>query len=245
MEEMSFALKNAWLIPAIPFASFAVVALVVSPLSKKAAGIVATAAIFASALIAYFVAWDYFHLAAGEEHSIIIPCAFEWLRYQTGLSVYAGVLVDPISVLLMVVVTTVSAVIHLYSIGYMHGDVGYGRFFTYMNLFTFSMLGLVVAPNIVQMYICWELVGVSSFLLIGFYYQRPSAVAASNKAFVVTRFADLGFLIGIIILGYYGYQLFGELGPAVSAAAAKSGVTNLQPFDFLYLTNPAVLSRLA
>jgi NADH-quinone oxidoreductase subunit L len=251
MEEMSFALKNAWLIPAIPFASFAVVALVVSPLSKKAAGIVATAAIFASALIAYFVAWDYFHLAAGKEHSMIIPCAFKWLCYlpamnhQPELSVYAGVLVDPISVLLMVVVTTVSAVIHLYSIGYMHGDVGYGRFFTYMNLFTFSMLGLVVAPNIVQMYICWELVGVSSFLLIGFYYQRPSAVAASNKAFVVTRFADLGFLIGIIILGYYGYQLFGELGPAVSAAAAKSGVTNLQPFDFLYLTNPAVLSRLA
>jgi NADH-quinone oxidoreductase subunit L len=107
------------------------------------------------------------------------------------------------------------------------------------------MLGLVVAPNIMQMYVCWELVGVSSFLLIGFYYQRPSAVAASKKAFIVTRFADLGFLIGILILGYYGYQLFAELGPAVSIVAAKSGVTNLQPFDFLYLTDPTVLARLA
>jgi NADH-quinone oxidoreductase subunit L len=245
MEHLTFALKNAWLIPAIPFLSFAVVGLVISPISKKAAGIVATVAIFASAVFAYLLAWDYFHLAAGKEHLTIIPCAFEWLRYQTGLSVYAGVLVDPISVLLMIVVTTVSALVHVYSIGYMHGDVGYGRFFTYLNLFTFSMLGLVVAPNVVQMYICWELVGVSSFLLIGFYYQRPSAVAASNKAFIVTRFADLGFLIGIIILGYYGYQLFSELGATVSSIAAKSGVTNLQPFDFLYLTNPEVLSRLA
>ena len=69
-----------------------------------------------------------------------------------------------------------------------------------------------MAPNIVQMYVFWELVGVSSFLLIGFYYQKPSAVAASKKAFIVTRFADLGFLIGMLILGYYGYQLFGEVG---------------------------------
>lgn len=245
MEHLTFVLKNAWLIPAIPFISFAIVGLVISPISKKAAGIAATAAIFVSAILAYCVAWDYFHLAAGKEHSTIIPFAFEWLRYQTGLSVNAGVLIDPISVLLMIVVTTVSALVHLYSMGYMHGDFGYGRFYTYLNLFTFSMLGLVVAPNIVQMYICWELVGVSSFLLIGFYYQRPSAVAASNKAFIVTRFADLGFLVGIIILGYYGYHFFGELGPAAAALAAKSGVTNLQPFDFLYLTNPAVLAKLA
>ncbi|MDO8304055.1 MAG: NADH-quinone oxidoreductase subunit L [Sedimentisphaerales bacterium] len=245
MEELSFVLKNSWLIPAIPFVSFVVVGLVIAPISKKAAGIVATAAIFISAILAYTVAWDYFHLTAGKEHAAIIPFAFEWLRYQTGLSVQAGVFIDPISVLLMVVVTTVSALVHLYSIGYMHGDFGYGRFFTYLNLFTFSMLGLVVAPNIVQMYICWELVGVSSFLLIGFYYQRPSAVAASNKAFIVTRFADLGFLIGVLILGYYGYQLFGELGPTISATTAANGVTHLQPFDFLYLTNDTVLTSLA
>lgn len=245
MEQLSFVLKNSWLIPLIPFISFGILGLVISPISKRLAGILGTAAIFASAVLAYLAAWDYFHLTLGKEHAAIIPCTFEWLRYQTGLSVNIGVLIDPISVLLMIVVTTVSAVVHLYSIGYMHGDSGYGRFFTYLNLFTFSMLGLVVAPNIVQMYFCWELVGVSSFLLIGFYYQKPSAVAASNKAFIVTRFADLGFFIGIIILGYYGYQLFGQFGGTIAAAASKNGVTNLQPFDFIYLTDPGVLAKLA
>src|SRR5664279_564362 len=106
MEELSFVLRNSWLIPAIPFVSFAVVGLVIAPISKKAAGIVATAAIFASALLAYWVAWDYFHSMAGREHSAIIPFAFEWLRYQAGLSVCVGVFIDPISVLLMIVVTT-------------------------------------------------------------------------------------------------------------------------------------------
>lgn len=245
MEQLSFVFRNAWLVPAIPLVSFAVLGLFVSPFSKRLAGILGTAAIFVSTVFAYLLAWEYFHLPDGKEHAAVIPWTFEWLRYQAGLTVNIGVLVDPISVLLMIVVTTVSALVHLYSIGYMHGDEGYGRFFTFLNLFTFSMLGLVVAPNILQMYVCWELVGVSSFLLIGFYYQRPSAVAASKKAFIVTRFADLGFLVGIIILGFYGYRLFGEFGPAVASTVAKNGVTNLQPFDFLYLTNPAILAKLA
>ena len=93
--------------------------------------------------------------------------------------------------------------VHLYSLGYMHGEVGFQRYYAFLSLFTFSMLGLVVATNIFQMYIFWELVGVSSYLLIGFYYTRQSAVAASKKAFIVTRFADLGFLLGILLLSYY------------------------------------------
>ncbi len=245
MEQFSFVFRNAWLIPAIPLVSFAVLGLFVSPISKRLAGVIGTVAIFISAAFAFLLAWNYFLSPAGKEHTALIAWTCEWLRYQTGLTVNIGVLVDPISVLLMSVVTTVSALVHLYSIGYMHGDEGYGRFFGYLNLFTFSMLGLVVAPNIIQMYICWELVGVSSFLLIGLYYQKPAAVAASNKAFIVTRFADLGFLIGIIILGYYGYHFFGEFAPAVASTAVKNGVTNLQPFDFLYLTNSAVLAKLA
>jgi len=99
-----------------------------------------------------------------------------------------------------VVITTVSLMVHIYSLGYMKGDPGFARFFAFLSLFSFSMLGLVLATNIFQMYIFWELVGVSSFLLIGFYYEKPSAVAASKKAFIVTRFADLGFLIGILML---------------------------------------------
>ncbi len=240
---LGFFLNHAWLVPGIPLFSFLLVALLIRPLSQKAAGIVATASIFLTAFCAYLLAWEYFHLfPAGAERLALVPWSSAWLAYQKNLMVSVGVLVDPISVLLMVVVTTVSALIHLYSIGYMRGDPGYSRYFAFLNLFTFSMLGLVVAPNILQMYVCWELVGVSSFLLIGFYYSKPSAVAAAKKAFIVTRFADLGFFIGVLILGFYGYRFFGEAGPAASLAAGGAAV---QPFDFLYLTSPETLAKFA
>ncbi|MEI6970965.1 MAG: NADH-quinone oxidoreductase subunit L [bacterium] len=230
--DYEFVLRNAWLIPALPLVSFAIVGLFIRPRSAKLSGFVATAAVFASAVLAWILAAGYFRSAEGG-HAALVPWSMEWLRFQENLSASVGVLVDPISVLLMVVVTTVSFLVHLYSIGYMHGDNGFGRFFTFLNLFTFSMLGLVVAPNIVQMYVCWELVGVSSFLLIGFYYEKPSAVAACKKAFIVTRFADLGFMIGVLILGYYGYSFF------TGAGSTAVG----QPFDFAYLTSPAFLEK--
>ena len=125
-----------------------------------------------------------------------------WLTLTDKLHIDMGVLLDPISVMMLIVITSVSFMVHLYSIGYMHGEKGFMRFFATLSLFSFSMLGLVVATNIFQMYIFWELVGVSSYLLIGFYYTKPSAVAASKKAFIVTRFADLGFLIGILMLSF-------------------------------------------
>ena len=114
-----------------------------------------------------------------------------------------GILLDPISVMMLIVITTVSFMVHIYSFGYMHGERGFQRYYAYLSLFTMSMLGLVVATNIFQMYLFWELVGVSSYLLIGFYYTQKAAIAASKKAFIVTRFADLFFLIGILIFGYY------------------------------------------
>jgi NADH-quinone oxidoreductase subunit L len=234
--QIGFFLQNAWLVPAIPLVSFLIVGLIIRPVSDRLSGVLATLAIFITAAVVYAIAWEYFHLPLAEAgRQAFVPWSFEWLRYQERLTVNLGVLIDPISVLLMIVVTTVSSLVHLYSIGYMHGESGYGRYFTYLNLFTFSMLGLVGASNILQIYVFWELVGVSSFLLIGFYYQRPSAVAASKKAFIVTRFADLGFFIGILVLGYFGYQIFGELG----ASAAGQ-----QPFDFLFLSRPDVLARL-
>ncbi|RYF91779.1 MAG: NADH-quinone oxidoreductase subunit L, partial [Chitinophagaceae bacterium] len=110
------------------------------------------------------------------------------------------------------IVTFISLMVHLYSLSYMKGEERFPTYFSFLGLFTFSMLGLVLSSNIFQMYIFWELVGVSSFLLIGYYFTRPSAVAASKKAFIVTRFADLGFLIGILILSFYGGTLdFNEL----------------------------------
>ena len=245
MGELGFALRHVWVIPALPFVSFLVVAILLRPWSKKASGLVATGSILSAMGFAYWVAWEYlqkFPLGAGE-HPAIIPWSMEWLRFQQDMTASVGVLIDPISVLLLIVVTTVSALVHIYSIGYMHDEEGFGRFFAYLNLFTFSMLGLVVAPNIVQMYVCWELVGVSSFLLIGFYYQRPSAVAASKKAFIVTRFADLGFLIGVLILGFYGYKAFPGLKDVIGPELAKVGVSSVQPFDFMYLTHPAFLTN--
>ncbi|MCM2322509.1 MAG: NADH-quinone oxidoreductase subunit L [Oligoflexia bacterium] len=230
--ELGFALRNAWLILAIPFLSFLLVGLLVRPLSEKAAGIIATLAVFASAAFAYAMAAEFLTLGAATGWKTFVPWSFEWLRFQERMAVHIGVLVDPISILLLVVVTTVSSLVHLYSLGYMHGEAGFGRYFTFLNLFTFSMLGLVTAPNLLQMFVCWELVGASSFCLIGFYFDRPSAVAASKKAFIVTRFADLGFLLGILILGYFGYQVAGEVGGT------------RQAFDFLFLTDPVVMGKL-
>jgi NADH-quinone oxidoreductase subunit L len=157
-------------------------------------------------LLSYATAISYFFGGAGkvgETFQTIIPFNTVWLQFSKTLHIDMGVLLDPISVMMLVVITTVSLMVHTYSLGYMKGEKGFERFYAFLSLFSFSMLGLVLATNIFQMYIFWELVGVSSYLLIGFYYHKPSAVAASKKAFIVTRFADLGFLIGILILSFY------------------------------------------
>jgi NADH-quinone oxidoreductase subunit L len=167
-------------------------------------GIVGTSGLFVSMVLSYFTAYQYFFLVPKVEETYQKLLGFNtvWLNLTEKLHIDLGVLLDPISVMMLIVVTTVSFMVHLYSIGYMKGEKGYHRFFAELSLFSFSMLGLVVATNIFQMYIFWELVGVSSYLLIGFYYERDTAVAASKKAFIVTRFADLGFLVGILFLSF-------------------------------------------
>jgi NADH-quinone oxidoreductase subunit L len=154
--------------------------------------------------LSYITAYSYFYGTEKVDgvYQKILAFNSVWLRFTENLHIDMGIILDPISVMMLIVVTTVSLMVHIYSLGYMKGEKGYERFFSFLSLFTFSMLGLVVASNIFQMYIFWELVGVSSFLLIGFYYQKPSAVMASKKAFIVTRFADMGFLIGILILSF-------------------------------------------
>src|SRR5262249_57108879 len=114
-------------------------------------------------------------------------------------------LIDRLTALMMVVVTFVSLMVHVYTIGYMHGDPGYQRFFAYISLFTFSMLMLVMANNFVQLFFGWEAVGLVSYLLIGFWYTRDSAIYANLKAFLVNRVGDFGFLLGIaLVLAYFG-----------------------------------------
>jgi NADH-quinone oxidoreductase subunit L len=149
-----------------------------------------------------------------------------WLKLTDKLHIDIGILLDPISVMMLVVISTVSFMVHIYSLGYMKGEKGFERFFSFLSLFSFSMLGLVLATNIFQMYIFWELVGVSSFLLIGFYYTKPSAVRASKKAFIVTRFADMGFLIGILILSFTTktFDFIALTDPNGSAITQGSGI---------------------
>ncbi|NLI00702.1 MAG: NAD(P)H-quinone oxidoreductase subunit F, partial [Chthonomonadales bacterium] len=123
-----------------------------------------------------------------------------WLTIGNGFRISLGVHLDHLAWVLVGVVIAVSFLVQLYSIGYMRGENGFARYFAYLSLFTASMLGLVVADNLVQLYACWELVGICSYLLIGFWWHKPSAAAASKKAFVVTRFGDVGFLLGVILL---------------------------------------------
>lgn len=188
-----------------PLFLFLFLGLVGGKLRPNIAGIIGTLGMGFCAVLAYSVAYQYFFVIGKTANSwqSIMPINFEWLRFTELLHIDLGILLDPISVMMLVVITTVSFMVHIYSLGYMHGEVGFQRYYALLSLFSFSMLGLVVATNIFQMYIFWELVGVSSYSLIGFYYQKPSAVLASKKAFIVTRFADLGFLIGILILSYY------------------------------------------
>jgi NADH-quinone oxidoreductase subunit L len=216
-------------IPLIPFFIFLILGLAGHKLKPALAGIIGTAGLFISFILSLLVGYQYFFVEGLKDgaYQQIIAYSSTWLNLTDTLVVSMGSLIDPISVMMLIVVTTVSLMVHIYSNGYMKGEVGFTRFFAFLSLFSFSMLGLVLATNIFQMYIFWELVGVSSYLLIGFYYQRPSAVAASKKAFIVTRFADLGFLIGILMLSYItGSFDFKEIIPQLTdpnSAAFQSG----------------------
>ncbi len=192
------------LILILPLLSFVVLGLMDTKWKPKVAGTIGTTVLGIVTLLSYYTAWMYFSSAdISGTYQKIIPFQMEWLRFTEHLHINLGILLDPISVMMLVVISTVSLMVHIYSLGYMKGEKGFERYYAFLSLFTFSMLGLVLATNIFQMYIFWELVGVSSYLLIGFYYTKPEAVAASKKAFIVTRFADLFFLIGILFLSFY------------------------------------------
>ena len=196
-------------IPLLPLAGFILLGIFGRKYLGKSAGLLATALMLASTLLSLFIAYGYFTHYAGHYPKLDPPntISYTWLSFANGLTINMGALLDPISAMMIVVVSFISLMVHIYSLGYMKGDERFPTYFAFLQLFTFSMLGLVLASNIFQTYVFWELVGVSSFLLIGYYYDKPSAVAASKKAFIVTRFADLGFLIGILILSSYSQTL--------------------------------------
>jgi NADH-quinone oxidoreductase subunit L len=209
-----------WLIPAFPLAGALTNALAGRALGRRAhwVGVPAVAASFIAACVAFSRVWS------GQTYTGEL---FRWIT-AGGFSAGVRVTVDPLAAVMLLVVTGVGFLIHVYSIGYMHGDPGYPRFFTYLNLFVFSMTMLVLASNFLLLYVFWEAVGLCSYLLIGYWYERPAAAAAGKKAFIVNRVGDFGFGLGVmwiwLALGTLDYAaVFGgvdTLGPATATAIA-------------------------
>jgi NADH-quinone oxidoreductase subunit L len=192
--------QSAWLIPLLPLGGFLANFLFLRG-SRRGAPLLATAAVGLALVLSLGVAWSVVADPAPRE------CTLPWLSVTNQIfghfTISVGTLVDPLSAMMLVVVTTVSFLVHIYSLGYMHDEKGLVRFFMYLGLFTFSMLGLVLSPGLFQMYVFWELVGLCSYLLIGFYIEKPEANQACKKAFVVNRVGDLGMFLGILFLTYY------------------------------------------
>ncbi|MFP4528437.1 MAG: NADH-quinone oxidoreductase subunit L [Candidatus Kapaibacterium sp.] len=173
-----------------------------------ASGWIASSFLGIDLILSVVVAWSKFttHVDAG-----MIQYKFDWVMLGTK-NIAIGIGVDNLAAAMLIVVNLISFLVHIFSTEYMHGDKRYPRFFAYLQIFTFSMLGIVIANNFLNMYIFWELVGLSSYLLIGFWYEKDSAANANKKAFITNRIGDLGFFIGIMILFYtYGTFMFDDI----------------------------------
>ena len=188
---------GAWFIFLLPLGSFVVIAFVLRPFFNRYAYLAGYLTILVLAASVVLAAWALGSVVHNE--GAIEWAAHPWLEVG-GLDISIGILMDPLTAIMLLVVTSVSLMVQVYSTGYMAGDSGYARYFAYMSLFTASMIGVVLASNIVQLYVFWELVGLCSYLLIGFWYHRPAAAAAAKKAFIVTRIGDFGFLLAILYL---------------------------------------------
>ena len=213
-------LTSPWLILALPLLSAVLITLFTQKSPRLSAGIA-----IAAVAGAFAVAASHLGAVLHGEHAVMAD-HFTWLA-AGGHDFHYGYLVDGLSMVMLMVVTGVGGLIHVYATGYMKGDPGFARFFACMSLFMFSMLGIVLADNFFQIFIHWELVGVSSYLLIGFYYRKHSASAASNKAFLTNRVGDFGFMLGILMLYYATRSLTGSAGAgdfqAMAHAVASPG----------------------
>ncbi len=197
------------LIPFLPLFAFLIVG-IGEQWIKDRAHLVAVPAMVGSFVLSLLALYD---VATG--HLVNVPL-YTWLTSGT-LDIHIGISIDRLTAVMLVLVTTVSTMVHIYTIGYMHGEPGYARFFAYIALFTFSMLMLVMADNLLQLFVFWEAVGLCSYLLIGHWYERPSACAAATKAFLVNRVGDFGFILGLFLVWYS----FGSLDYATVFAQAQ------------------------
>ncbi len=200
------------LIPLLPLAAFLVLGLAGSRF-KERAHVVAVPAVLLSCVLSIAA---FIEVANG---SVISVPLYTWLT-SGNLDVHIGLYIDRLTAVMLLLVTIVSSLVHVYTIGYMHGEPGYARFFSYIALFTFSMLMLVLADNLLQLFVFWEAVGLCSYLLIGHWYERASACSAATKAFLVNRVGDFGFMLGLLLVWYsFGSLNYHEIFPAAHEAA--------------------------
>ena len=210
------------LIPLLPFAAFLILGLFGHWIKDKA-HLVAVPAVVVSLILSVLA---FLQVAEGRHTSVPL---YTWLT-SGDLRISLGISIDRLTAAMLILVTTVSSLVHIYTIGYMHGEKGYARFFAYIALFTFSMLMLVMADNFLQLFVFWEAVGLCSYLLIGHWYERPSACAAATKAFVVNRVGDFGFLLGLLLVWYSFGSLEYRHVFAQAADLAGETVNLLRPF---------------
>ena len=230
-----FALHHTWLIPLLPALSFLVIGLGTRQ-DQKTSAIIGITAIGASFLLSLGV------VGAVLTNRIVMAEPFVmktvWARIG-GMELGMGALVDPLTAMMLVVVTTVALMVNIYSVGYMEHDPGMGRFFAFLSLFAASMLGLVISVNFLQMYVFWEGVGLCSYLLIGFYYYKISAREAAKKAFITTRIGDFGMLLGILLIQInFGTVDFIELKTLVPDYIWVSGTSFLTVIGLLLFIGP-------
>ncbi|MDH4223703.1 MAG: NADH-quinone oxidoreductase subunit L [candidate division Zixibacteria bacterium] len=213
-------LPYSWLIPFFPLLSFALI-IFFTIRNKKLSSYISIGAVSLSFFLSCIVLITVLHNPVTSEFK------FNWLDLP-GFKVEAGMLIDPLTAVMLMVVTLVSMLVQIYSVGYMAGDPRYSRYFSFLSLFTFSMLGLVLSNNFFEIFIFWELVGLTSYLLIGFWFEKKSASDAGKKAFITTRTGDLAFMVGIFLLTTtIGTLNFQEAFHQVEAGAISTGLLTL------------------
>src|SRR5579862_3660481 len=217
-----FPICSVWIILLTPLVAAAVITLI----TGKWKGVSAALSIGAI-LLSFALSLRLFLLFAlkGVHH---LPHPIHWLVIGNTVNIEFGMTTDALALLMLLVVTGVGSAIHIYSLGYMKGDPGFSRFFACLSLFTFSMLGIVIASNFIQIFIFWELVGLSSYLLIGFWFEKPSAAEAGKKAFLVNRIGDFGMMLGILLLWSHAHTFnFEELQQTLPTLGLSTGTATL------------------
>ncbi|MBN2655067.1 MAG: NADH-quinone oxidoreductase subunit L [Nitrospirae bacterium] len=223
---------NYVLIPLLPLAAFAVNILFSNAIGRRA-HLIALPAVAGSFLLSVYA------LIGVQAGTIINQDIYSWI-VSGSFKASIGFLIDQLTVVMLIVVTSISLLVHIYSVGYMHDDDGYARFFSYLSLFTFSMLMLVMSNNLLQLYFGWEAVGLCSYLLIGFWYEKKSAADAGKKAFIVNRFGDFGFALGILLIFVsLGSVHYADIFSGVGALQGRT--INIAGFNFDLITLIALL----